>query len=138
MLFWLSFIYISLFRLKPLSDFIFFQTSDVFMLSFIVDVKVFHDSFLLFFIKNLVLALCFLNLMKFSGVLFFLNGLSALFLLVTASFILSFHQGTLGFLVLLVVAIVFFCGVDYEVCENLCSFFYIYDIMVEDFSCFFF
>lgn len=89
----------SLLRLKPFNDLIFFYTSDGLVFPLMVDVNMFHDSFLLFFMRNLLLALSLLSSIKFSGVLFFLKFFSALFLLATASFILLFHQGTLDFVV---------------------------------------
>lgn len=97
MVLWMVSINMSLFRIKPFSDFIFLHTSDGFVFLLMGDVNMFHDSFLLFFIRNLLLALSLLSSIKFSGVLFLLKFISALFLLDTASFILSFHQGTLGF-----------------------------------------
>jgi hypothetical protein len=68
---WMGFIYMSLFRDKPFNDFIFLHTSDGFVFPLMVDVNIFHESFLLFFIRYLLLALSLLSSIKFSGFIFF-------------------------------------------------------------------
>jgi hypothetical protein len=66
MVFWLAFISMSLFWLKSFSDFIFFHTSEMLFFPLMVEVNMFHDSFLLYFMRNLLLALSLLSSMKFS------------------------------------------------------------------------
>jgi hypothetical protein len=81
----------SLFRDKPFNDFIFLHTSDGFVFPLMVDMNIFHESFLLFFIRYLLLALSLLSSIKFSGVLFFLKFISALFFWIT---LLLFYRST--------------------------------------------
>lgn len=65
-------------------------------LLFIEPENYFHDSLLLFLMKNFDLALNFLSNIKFSGV-FFLNVLRAYFIFLIAVLISLFLHGTLGF-----------------------------------------
>lgn len=104
---------ITLSRFNPFNALIFFQTSDGLVFELMDVVKRFHDSFLLFLIRNLAFALSLFSSIKLSEVLFFFKLFSVRFLFCTASFILSFHHGTLGFFDRLVVPIIFFCSVYY-------------------------
>lgn len=73
------------------------------MLGTMLEVKYFQEFSLLIFTRNLVLALSCFNFIWLSVFPEFWKVFSALFLFLIASFISEFHQGTVGFVVTVLV-----------------------------------
>lgn len=99
MVLWLALITMSLYRDRPFSDFIFLHTCDGFVFPLMEDVYKFHDFFFTDFYEEFAFGSESFEFDKIFGCFIFFEIFRALFLLEIASFILSFHQGTLGFFV---------------------------------------